>query len=212
MTGLPLGRPRSDAARRAVLDAALALAARDGYTAVTIKGIAQTAGVGRQTVYRWWPTRGAVLAEALAEVGGAPGLPESSGDPWADLRSFLDRTFALARTQPVAGVLLGLTADALSDAELSVTVRGYIAGRRALLRALLERCGPAWRVPVDTLVDMAFGAMWYRLMNEHAPVGSGLTSELLEAFGLLSENPPPKGAGAERQAALRSSQSKKDSD
>jgi AcrR family transcriptional regulator len=194
MTGQPLGRPRSDAARRAILDAALALAARDGYTAVTIKGIAETAGVGRQTVYRWWPTRGAVLLEAVAEIGRAHGLPEPSGDPRADLRAFLDDTFDLATTVPVAGVLLGLTADALADPELSTAVRGYIAGRRALLRTLLERFGPEWRVPVETLVDMAFGAMWYRLMNEHAPVDAGLTAELLDTFDRLTL--PRNGSGA----------------
>ncbi|QMU70823.1 TetR/AcrR family transcriptional regulator [Streptacidiphilus sp. P02-A3a] len=207
MTGLPIGRPRSDAARRAVLDAAMALAVRDGYTAVTIKGIAQTAGVGRQTVYRWWPTRGAVMMEALAEVGAAHGLPEPTADPWADLRTFLDSTFALAGTRPVVGVvLLGVTADAVADPELSALRRGYIAGRRAMLRGLLERCGRQWQVPVDTIVDMVFGAMWYRLMNEHSRVGPELTVEMLTAIELLS-----KTAGVREPGALRSSQSKKDS-
>jgi AcrR family transcriptional regulator len=179
------GRPRSESARRAILDAAKTLAVRDGYTAVTIKGIADAAGVGRQTVYRWWPTRGAVLLEALAEVGAAHVLPPPTGDPRADLRRFLDDTFALAAEAPVANVLLGLTADAVADPELSAARRGYIAGRRALLREALERCGEDWPVPVDTLVDMVFGAMWYRLMNEHAPVGPALTEELLAAMDAM---------------------------
>ena len=207
MTGLPIGRPRSDTARRAVLDAALAIAARDGYPAVTIKGIAQTAGVGRQTVYRWWPTRGAVLMEALGEIGEVLGLPTPTADPWADLRTFLDRTFAMAGTSPEVGVvLLGLTADAVADPELSVVLRQYIAGRRAMLRGLLERCGQDWYVPVDTVVDMVFGAMWYRLMNEHAQVGAELAEEMLIAVELLS-----KTSGARAPGALRSSQSKNDS-
>ncbi len=207
MTGLPIGRPRSDAARRAVLDAAFALAARDGYTAVTIKGIAQAAGVGRQTVYRWWPTRGAVMMEAMAEVGAAHGLPQPTADPWADLRTFLDTSFGLAGTRPEVGVvLLGITADAVADPELAALLRGYIAIRRGMLRGLLERCGRDWHLPVDTIVDMVFGAMWYRLMNEHAEVGPGLTVEMLTAIELLS-----KTAGVREAGALRSSQSKKDS-
>lgn len=181
----PLGRPRSKSARRAILDAAVRLATRDGYNAVTIKGIAEAAGVGRQTVYRWWPTRGAVLLEALAEIGAAHVLPAATGDPRADLRAFLDDTFALAAAKPVADVLVGLTADAVADPELAASRRGYIAGRRALLRAALERCGDTWRVPVDTVVDLVFGAMWYRLMNEHAPVGPEFTDELLPALDAL---------------------------
>ena len=207
MTGLPIGRPRSDAARRAVLDAALALVARDGYTAVTIKGIAQTAGVGRQTVYRWWPTRGAVLMEVLAEGGAVLGPPTPTADPWADVRTFLDRTFGLAGTHPEVGVvLLGLTADAVGDPALSAELRRFIAGRRALLRGLLERCGQDWHLPVDSIVDMVYGAMWYRLMNEHAQVGTELTEEMLTAIELLSKTP-----GALASGALRSSQAKKDS-
>ncbi len=179
-----LGRPRSESARRAILDAATALAVRDGYTAVTIKGIAEAAGVGRQTVYRWWPTRGAVLLEALAEIGAAHVLPAPTDDPRADLRTFLDDTFALAARRPVANVLIGITADAVADPGLSAARREYIAGRRALLRTALERCG-GWRVPVETVVDMVFGAMWYRLMNEHAPVGPDFTAELLPALDAL---------------------------
>ena len=183
-----LGRPRSESARRAILDAALALAARDGYTAVTIKGIAEAAGVGRQTVYRWWPTRGAVLLEALAAIGAAHVLPAPTADARADLRAFLDDTFALAAENPVANVLIGLTADAVADPGLSAARRDYIAGRRALLRTALERCGDTWRVPVDLVVDMVFGAMWYRLMNEHAPVDRAFTDELLPVLDALARD------------------------
>lgn len=176
-----MSRPRSEPARRAILDAALALATRDGYAGVTVKGIAEAAGVGRQTVYRWWPSAGAVLLEAMGEIGAVHGAPPPSGDPLADLRTFLDATFDLASRAPVANVLLGLTAESFTDAALRPALRGYIAGRRALLQEVLERQGPPeeWRVPVPTVVDMVFGAMWYRLMNEHGPVGPELTEELL---------------------------------
>ncbi|SEL95103.1 DNA-binding transcriptional regulator, AcrR family [Streptacidiphilus jiangxiensis] len=182
------GRPRSADAHRAVLDAALALAVRDGYAAVTMKAIAEEAGVGRQTVYRWWPTRGAVLIEAMGEIGAAHGAPPASGDPVADLRVFLDQTFALADKAPVADVLLGLLSDAFADTELSTTMRAYIAGRRALLAEVLGRQGAGgWKVPVPTVVDLVFGAMWYRLMNQHGPVGPELTKEVLVVVAALRD-------------------------
>ncbi|MEY9872387.1 AcrR family transcriptional regulator [Streptacidiphilus sp. MAP12-33] len=186
MSSKPLGRPRSADAHRAILDAALALAVRDGYAAVTMKSIAEEAGVGRQTVYRWWPTRGAVLVEAMGEIGAAHGAPPPSGDPVADLRLFLDQTFALANKAPVADVLLGLLSDAFADEALRVTMRAYIAGRRALLAQVLGRQGAeGWMVPVPTVVDLVFGAMWYRLMNEHGPVGPELTEEVLVVVAAL---------------------------
>jgi AcrR family transcriptional regulator len=186
MSSRPLGRPRSADAHRAILDAAMALCARDGYGALTMKAIAAEAGVGRQTVYRWWPTRGAVLLEALGEVGETVGAPPPTGDPVADLRLFLDRTFALAAKAPVADVLLGVLSDAFADPELSRTMRAYIAGRRALLAEMLERQGTeGWKVPVPTVVDLVFGAMWYRLMYHHGPVGPELTEEVLTVVAAL---------------------------
>src|SRR2546430_1882505 len=92
------GRPRSETARRAVLDAALQLCQSGGYQALTMKAIAETAGVGRQTVYRWWPAKQDVLLDALRDLRlrRAEHLDPDSGDTLADLRTLLTATFDLA--------------------------------------------------------------------------------------------------------------------
>ncbi len=59
------GRRRNAAAREAILDATFDLLREQGTGGVTIDAIAEAAGVGRQTIYRWWPTKGAVVAEAM---------------------------------------------------------------------------------------------------------------------------------------------------
>lgn len=56
-TKAPDSSRRSDRSRRAILDAALALVTEVGYRRTTIEGIAARAGVGKQTIYRWWPSR-----------------------------------------------------------------------------------------------------------------------------------------------------------
>lgn len=59
---------RSDRSRRAIYDAALALVGETGYARTTIEGIAARAGVGKQTIYRWWPSKAAVLMEAFLDL------------------------------------------------------------------------------------------------------------------------------------------------
>ncbi|NUR83182.1 MAG: TetR/AcrR family transcriptional regulator [Nonomuraea sp.] len=174
-----VGRPRSEESRRAILKAALHLCARDGYQSVTLKGIAQEAGVGRQTLYRWWQTKAEVLLEALIEIVSpklAP-LPRTE-DHRADLVSFLDRTFDLAGG-PVGPIVVGLMADAQSDPALAATLRDQLIDRRRqALREVLERGPLPAGMDVELLVDVIFGAMWYRLLNRHAPVDRSLAHEL----------------------------------
>jgi AcrR family transcriptional regulator len=179
-----VGRPRSEIARKAILQAALDLCARDGYQNVTMKGIAQAAGSGRQTVYRWWQTKAQVLMESLSglladEVSPTP----DSGDAHADLVAFLHQTFALA--QGVAGqIVVGLMADAQADPGLAAELRAKIIGpRRAALRSVLERGALPDDVDLELAVDLIFGAMWYRLLNRHAEVNEELAEEIA---GLLA--------------------------
>ncbi|MDH6141441.1 AcrR family transcriptional regulator [Kitasatospora sp. GP30] len=186
MTDGSRGRPRSDEARQAILAAALALAERDGYTAVTMKGIAEAAGVGRATVYRWWPTRAAVLGEALTELSARLAAPAPTDDPEADLLTFLTATFAMAERGPSRTVLLGLTADAQHDPGLGAAIAELTARRRALLRGLLERLDGEWNVPLELVVDMVFGAMWYRMIDLHDRVDATTAAELCRAVTKLS--------------------------
>ncbi|MFD1049377.1 TetR/AcrR family transcriptional regulator, partial [Kibdelosporangium lantanae] len=85
------GRPRSEDAKRAVLSTALSLCERDGYANVTIKAIADEAGVGRQTVYRWWSDKAEIVMDALIDLRERelPTLYRPSGDALADVEAVL---------------------------------------------------------------------------------------------------------------------------
>ncbi|MFI1399207.1 TetR/AcrR family transcriptional regulator [Streptomyces sp. NPDC020681] len=87
---------RSDRSRRAIYDAALALVGELGYPRTTIEGIAARAGVGKQTIYRWWPSKAAVLLEAFMDLAeqaaaGEAEIPDT-GDLEADLKLVLRAT------------------------------------------------------------------------------------------------------------------------
>ncbi|MCK1821889.1 TetR/AcrR family transcriptional regulator [Streptomyces sp. XM83C] len=94
---------RSERSRRAIFEAALALVGEVGYPKTTVEGIAARAGVGKQTIYRWWSSKGDVLldafldlsAQAAAEAGATDGEPYAipdTGDLAADLKAVLRAT------------------------------------------------------------------------------------------------------------------------
>ncbi|ORT60397.1 TetR/AcrR family transcriptional regulator [Streptomyces sp. CB03238] len=100
-TKAPDSTRRSERSRRAIYDAALALVGEVGYAKTTIEGIAARAGVGKQTIYRWWPSKAAVLLEAFVDLGvqanealggdADSGIPDT-GDLEADLKFVLRAT------------------------------------------------------------------------------------------------------------------------
>ncbi|MCX5436983.1 MULTISPECIES: TetR/AcrR family transcriptional regulator [unclassified Streptomyces] len=100
----PDSNRRSERSRRAIYDAALALVGEIGYPKTTIEGIAARAGVGKQTIYRWWSSKAEVLMEAFIDLGvqaaeaagagdwaEADGIPDT-GDVEADLKAVLRAT------------------------------------------------------------------------------------------------------------------------
>ncbi|MET7703581.1 TetR/AcrR family transcriptional regulator [Streptomyces sp. NPDC005485] len=94
---------RSEKSRRAIYAAALALVSETGYAKTTIEGIAARAGVGKQTIYRWWSSKADVLLEAFLDLGEQAaeragqsgqemyGIPDT-GDLAADLKQVLRAT------------------------------------------------------------------------------------------------------------------------
>jgi AcrR family transcriptional regulator len=91
MTATRTGRPRSEATRLAILEAAAALTTELGYDRVTIDAIAAHAGAGKQTIYRWWSAKSMVVADAVIE--GLLRLPAldlpDTGDLNADLKTWV---------------------------------------------------------------------------------------------------------------------------
>jgi AcrR family transcriptional regulator len=184
-----LGRPRSEESRRAILDTTLRLTIRAGYQALTIKAVAQEAGVGRQTIYRWWTTKAALVLEAIRELAERAARPEPTGDAEHDLRALLRASFRLAPS--VGSAISGMMAEAQHDPEFAeVLQKGLLAPRRAIVREILaagQRKGQLGReTDLDLAVDLVWGTMWYRTLSGHAPVDEHLAEELSEAvFRLL---------------------------
>ena len=186
----PLGRPRSVQARRKILDAALQLARTRGYAELTVEGIAAAAGVGKQTIYRWWPSKAAVVLEALRENARAEIEVPDTGELHTDLEGFLRSTFESPKRRPgIERVLRAMMAEAQHDDELAKVVRsGLIEPRREALRGIFQRAIARGEISsvqdLDLWADIAFGVLWYRLLAEVGPLDDELAESLA---GILSE-------------------------
>ena len=97
------GRPRSEEAHQAILDATLELLVEVGFSALTVEGVASRAGVGKATIYRRWPSKLPLVVEAFGQL---PGFPEvDTGDLAEDLKQMLRGYIQLFHTTPLATVL-----------------------------------------------------------------------------------------------------------
>jgi AcrR family transcriptional regulator len=182
------GRPRSSATHAAILTAVADLLAEGGYPAVSIEAVANRAGVGKQTIYRWWPGKPELILEHL--IGVAATLPSpDTGRLIDDLRVYLGAT-CLGWTVGGAGpVVAALMAEAQVDARFaSLFYHELIAGRRGALRNLLARAQARGDLAsgrdIDLLLDLIYGPLWYRLLLQHAPLDDAFIEQLLAALDL----------------------------
>lgn len=133
------GRRRSEESRQAILTAAFDLVAEEGQD-FTIEGIAARAGVSKQTIYRWWPTKGDILLESLAEQAEARISTSDQGSYVQDLRHFLNETFKVIRPQGVRSALRSLMAEAQQNPELLLRFqKEFLDRRRAALSQIVSR-------------------------------------------------------------------------
>jgi AcrR family transcriptional regulator len=177
---------RNEQARRDILDAALALARHD-LGGTTVDSIAVRAGVGKQTIYRWWPSKWAVILDALLCHAEREVVTHADTGPLAEhLAAFLVSSFRLLTGPDGNGPLLrALMAHAQMDPGFAVVWRDefILPRRRALLQLLLDHGEHDDR---EAAVDLLFGGMWYRLLIEHGPLDDAYARRLTTAaLGLL---------------------------
>jgi AcrR family transcriptional regulator len=164
------GRPRSERARSAVLAAVTALLDEAGYQHLTVEAVAARAGVGRTTVYRWWPTKAALVIDALAASTPRAEIAITA-DSRADLRGVVAR---MARTEcgpRMAETLPALAAEARRDPGTADRLAALLGPRRAADAAVLLAAAARGDLPHDAdvalLLDIALGTLlWRRLRGE----------------------------------------------
>jgi AcrR family transcriptional regulator len=165
----PRGRRRSEQTRLAILTAAYELTVEVGYAELTIEGIAARAGSGKQTVYRWWPTKADTLLEALALKADLEVSTADQGSFRKELRAFMKDSARLMAFPGVVSVLRSLMGEAQRDPDFRRRFQdGFLAKRRAVVETLVERASargdkPAY-LTTALAADVIFGLIWYRVL------------------------------------------------
>jgi AcrR family transcriptional regulator len=174
---------RSERSYRAIIDAAKELLDEQGFAATSIDQIARRAGVGKQTIYRWWPNKAAVVLEAHAEQAAERVPIPDTGDLRSDLRAAAAAFSRNLSDSAIGRVCVELIGEAQVDERFAAAYREmFVATRRAVLRELLERARERGEVRKDVdlelALDLFFGPIWYRRLVRHAP----LTREFAHAM------------------------------
>jgi AcrR family transcriptional regulator len=182
---MPKTGPKRDLdAERRILDATRTLICAHGPRQVSINAIAAAAGVGKQTIYRWWPSRSAVVVDALERMFEAESPFPDSGSTRDDIRTQMHRV-AATFASPTGSIIRELVADAQGDPAVAEEFgRRFFAERRAragaVVRAGIERGELRDDLDVEVVVDLLYAPLWLRLLIGHQPLGPAEADEVLD--------------------------------
>jgi AcrR family transcriptional regulator len=179
------GRPRSEAARIAVLRSALKLLGENGFSDLTIEAVASRAGVAKATVYRWWPNKAALIADAFASSATRKLHFPDTGSVRTDMSRQMCQLVKIFRSRR-GRIVSAILAGGQSDPELIAAFRdrflkprrreAYGTLRRAIQRGELRR-----DLDLDLLLDALYGPIYMRFLIRH----DNLTSDFIERLCAL---------------------------
>jgi len=191
------GRPRSEKAHTAILDAAAELLLAQGLEAVSMDDVAERAGVSKATIYRWWPTKETLALEALYhEWDTARPAPPDTGSLRGDLLALLRPWIRRVRARPYGRVVAALITEAQTDPDFAKEWRArFVEPRRDPARVLFRRAMEGGEIPADTKIEVAldflYGPLYHRLLHGHAPLSDRFVQDVVDAAlaGIRSRGP-----------------------
>ena len=194
------GRPRSEKAHEAILEAAARLLLARGLAAVSMDEVAERAGVSKATIYRWWPTKETLALDALFRAWADTPTPRDTGSLRGDLLSIIRPWARLARSQPYGRVIAGLLTEAQTDPDFAREYRTrFVQPRRDQARAALRRAIERGEIPADTkievAVDLLYGPIYHRLLHGHAPLSDQFVRDVIDTTLRGIAGPGASGRG-----------------
>ncbi len=176
------GRPRSEAARLSILRSTLKLLSKEGFSELTIEAVAAHAGVGKATVYRWWPDKAALIADAFASSTTRHLHFPDTGSVRKDMSRQMRQLVKIFRS-PRGRIVSAMLGAGQSDGSLIAAFRErFLKPRRqeayATLRRGIKRGQLRKNVDMNLILDSLYGPIYMRFLIRH----DSLTSEFVEGL------------------------------
>ncbi|WP_152626377.1 TetR/AcrR family transcriptional regulator [Streptacidiphilus carbonis] len=185
------GRRPADEVRHDILSAAGTLLLSEGMATFTIERVAATAGVSKMSIYKWWPSKGALALDGyFAAVENTLAFPDT-GDIEADLLTQLRAFVHLTADTPAGRVVAELIGQSQTDPDLAAAFREHYSGpRRRLAVEVMQRAQLRGQLRPDVdpriVVDQLWGACYHRLLIPDEPIteefAAGLVANLMRGL------------------------------
>jgi AcrR family transcriptional regulator len=180
----PPGRPRSEQARQAILRSTLQILGKTGFSDLTIEEVAARARVGKATVYRWWPNKDALIADAFASSTTSRLHFPDTGSIHSDMSRQMRQLIKVFKS-PRGRIVSAILAAGQSDEESIAAFRerflkprrreAYETLRRAIRRGELRK-----DVDLDLLLDSLYGPIYMRFLIRHDRLTAQFVDHLCE--------------------------------
>lgn len=177
------GRPRSEAAHQAILSAAYELLREKSLPEITSAAIAERAGVSKATLYRWWPSKEAIVLDGYFDALESRFAAPDTGDPLTDLREHLRGAYA-TMAGPDGQIFASLVASGHFHPDVRAALNAQLNSPRCqdtelLLQRALDAGLLKAGLDIELAVDQLFGPAFVRLLTGE-PVEADLADSVLD--------------------------------
>jgi AcrR family transcriptional regulator len=190
------GNQRNPVLHQAIIAAATEVLAKEGPTRFTIEAVAKLAGCGKPTIYRWWPSRPALLLEVFEQAVEQELLPPKGADLAQDLAAMLRQVWRLWRQDSMGSLYRLILSEMMLDKEGARYLREvFIPRRQAFTAIAFQTAKDRGEIPQETdiklLMDLLYGYSLFRLItgqldDDQIPDRIGTTIARIARSGISS--------------------------
>lgn len=190
-------RRRSDERTEMIKRTALDLALESGYAKLSMEAVAARAGVGKDTIYRRWPSKALLFLDAVLGSSTTGLQHPDTGDIVADLRGVMIRAVDLLGRPPWGPLYRDLIGEAQHNPEVAAAlnerfIQPQVADTRARLKAAEEQGQLAPDFDLDLAFEILSGPLYFRLLITHQPMTPAYIDRVLQAvFAGMGPRPHP---------------------
>lgn len=202
------GRPRSEAARRAILRSTMRLLEDTGFSDLSIEAIAADANVGKATVYRWWPNKGALVADALGSGAAKQLRFPDTGSVRSDISMQMKQWVEILHGRR-GRIVAALISGGQSDKEIIQAFRErFVRPKRLDAHKILQRGVERGELPatvdMDLILDSLYGAIYMRFLIWQEGLTETFVDDVVELIfgGVVTQRPRPGTNGTRKQKAV----------